>query len=74
LADDTVRIEIAFSGGPITAANVTQASADALEKALASGASGTHSLDTDDGRLTIGLSGVAYVKRFARDSRVGFGL
>ena len=49
-------------------------SADALEHALASGSQGTHQLDTDDGRTAIVLGRVAYLKRFARDSRVGFGL
>jgi hypothetical protein len=71
---DSVRIEVAFAGGPIIAANVSPASADALEHALASGSQGTHQLDTDDGRTAIVLGRVAYMKRFARDSRVGFGL
>jgi hypothetical protein len=71
---DFVRIEIAFAGGPIFAANVSSKSADALEHALASGSQGTHQLDTDDGRTAIVLGRVAYMKRFVRDSRVGFGL
>ncbi len=71
---DFVRIEVAFAGGPIIAANVAPAGADALEHALAAGAQGTHQLDTDDGRVAIVLGSVAYMKRFARDSRVGFGL
>ena len=71
---DSVRIEVAFAGGPTIAANVSPASADALEYALASGSHGTHQLDTDDGRTALVLTRVAYVKRFARDSRVGFGL
>ena len=29
--------------------------------------------DADDGRYTIALRRVVYVKRFARESRVGFG-
>jgi hypothetical protein len=73
-APDSVRIEVAFVGGPIIAANVAPAGADALEHALASGSPGTHQLDTDDGRTVIVLSRVAYLKRFSRDSRVGFGL
>ncbi len=71
---ESVRIEVAFVGGPTIAANVSPASADALEHALAAGAQGTHQLDTDDGRTAIVLGRVAYLKRFARDSRVGFGL
>ena len=30
-------------------------------------------LDAEDGRYTIALQRVVYVKRFARESRVGFG-
>lgn len=71
---DSVRIEVAFVGGPIIAANVSPASADALEHALASGSQGTHQLDSDDGRIALVLGRVAYVKRFDRDARVGFGL
>jgi hypothetical protein len=71
---DSVRIEVAFVGGPIIAANVTPAGADALEHALAAGSQGSHQLDTDDGRTMLVLGQVAYMKRFARDSRVGFGL
>ena len=71
---DSVRIEVAFAGGPIIAANVSAAGDDALESALASGTQGAHQLDTDDGRVAIVLERVAYMKRFARDSRVGFGL
>jgi hypothetical protein len=75
LADtDSVRIEVAFRGGPVYAALVSSKDADALEKALASGAGGAHQLDTDDGRTTVVLNQVVYLKRYARDSRVGFGL
>jgi len=71
---DSVRIEVAFSGGPTIAATVAPAGADALEHALASGSQGTHQLDTDDGRVIVVLASVAYMKRYSRDSRVGFGL
>lgn len=71
---ESVRIEIAFVGGPILAANVPAAAADAIERALAASSQGAHQIDTDDGRITVVLDRVAYVKRFARESRVGFGL
>ena len=72
---DSVRVEVAFTGGPTIAATVSPAGADALEHALAvRRAGGTHQLDTDDGRVIVVLGNVAYLKRFARDSRVGFGL
>lgn len=71
---ESVRVEVAFTGGPTIAANVSPAGADALEHALASGSQGTHQLDTDDGRVIVVLGSVVYLKRFAREARVGFGL
>jgi hypothetical protein len=77
--DERVRIEIAFEGGQIMGALVTQANADALEQALGSAevragaGEAALSLDAEDGRYTIALQRVVYVKRFARDSPVGFG-
>jgi hypothetical protein len=76
---ERVRIEVAFDGGQIMGALVTPASADALEQALGSAEvrAGTReaalALDAEDGRYTLALQRVVYVKRFARESRVGFG-
>ncbi len=71
---DSVRVEVAFVGDQIVSANVTLASADALERAVTAGSGGTIQLDAEDGRITVVVPQVVYVKRFARDSRVGFGL
>jgi hypothetical protein len=71
---DSVRVEIAFDGGQIMSAIVTVTGADELERQLASGAGGTYALDASDGRYTVALQRVVYVKRFARESRVGFGI
>jgi hypothetical protein len=74
-----VRIEIGFDGGQVMGALVDQAGADELERALASAdvradaGDAAFSLETEDGRYTIALRRVVYVKRFARDTRVGFG-
>lgn len=73
-SDESVRIELAFEGGPILAATVSAADADALERAVAATAHGTLQLDTDDGRVSVVVSRVVYVKRFAREARVGFGI
>ena len=76
---ERVRIEIAFDGGQIMSALVTTAAADALEQALGAAdlRAGTGeaalSLEAEDGRYTIALQRVVYVKRFLRESRVGFG-
>jgi hypothetical protein len=76
---ERVRIEIAFDGGQIMSAVVSAASADALEQALgaadirAGTGEASLSLDAEDGRYTVALQRVVYVKRFLRESRVGFG-
>ena len=60
-------------------ASVNPAGADALEQALGSAdvradaGDAAFALDAEDGRYTIALRRVVYVKRFARESRVGFG-
>src|ERR687896_147613 len=76
---ERVRIEVAFDGGQIMGALVSPDSADALEQALGSAdvragaGDAALALEADDGRYTIALQRVVYVKRFARESRVGFG-
>ena len=76
---ERVRIEVAFDGGQIMGAFVSPASADALEQALgaadvrAGAGDAALSLEAEDGRYTIALQRVVYVKRYARESRVGFG-
>ncbi len=71
---DRVRIEIAFDGGQIMGALVSVEDADALERALASGEEGSIALDASAGRYVVHVRRVVYVKRFARESRVGFGV
>jgi hypothetical protein len=71
--DDRTRIEIAFEGGAAIGVLVSGDSADALERALESGGNGSFKLEAEDGHYTVALKRVVYVKRFARESRVGFG-
>ena len=71
--NEQVRLEIAFEGGQIMGALVATASADALERALSAGGDAALSLDAADGRYTVAVHKIVYVKRFARESRVGFG-
>ncbi len=52
---------------------VTSKSADAFEEALSAGASGVLTLEAQDGNVLLALPRVLYAKRFARESRVGFG-
>ena len=70
---DHARIEIAFDGGQIMGALVAPESADELERALAERTVESLTLEAEDGRYTVALPRIVYVKRFTRESRVGFG-
>ncbi len=72
MADDLIRVEIGFAGGQILSWLVTPDSADALDRNLGAGASSTLTLDAQEGTVTLVLDRVLYVKRYARESRVGF--
>lgn len=73
MAENTyVRMEIGFDGGQILSWLVSSESADALERKLTDGASGTVALEAQDGPIVVVLDRVLYAKRFAREARVGF--
>ncbi len=67
------RIEIAFDGQQVLSVLVTLATADELDAALAGDRDGSFVFEAEDGRYTVSLSRVVFVKRWARESRVGFG-
>jgi hypothetical protein len=73
VAEERARIEVAFDGGQVMSILVGPEGAEELERALATSDDHAFSLEADDGRYTIALRRVVYVKRFARESRVGFG-
>jgi hypothetical protein len=72
-ADGRIRLEIAFEGGQTLLAAVTADVADGLQRALAGGDDTVFELDSDDVHYVIALRRVVYVKRFARETRIGFG-
>jgi hypothetical protein len=71
--NELVRIEVGLDGGQILSALVTPASADALDRALHLPAAGPVELEAQDGVIVLFLPRVVYVKRFAREGRLGFG-
>ncbi len=77
--DERIRIEIGFDGGQALSIVVHNGAAEAFEQAVAgaearSGAGeGAVRLEADDGVYTVALRQVTYVRRFLRESRVGFG-
>ena len=71
-SEERIVLEIGFDGGQIMGARVTAESADRFESELSRGQDGAVVLDADDGRYTIPLRRVVYVKRLTRESRLGF--
>jgi hypothetical protein len=72
MAEERVRIEIGFDGGQVMGVLVEASTADKLEQALGDARDGAFGLDAEDGRYTVSLKRVVYVKRFMREGRVGF--
>ena len=72
MAEDRLRIEIGFDGGQIMGAIVETDTVDDLERSLGQGSDGAFAIESEDGRYTISLRRIVYVKRFTREARVGF--
>jgi hypothetical protein len=70
---ERTRIEIAFEGPQTLSVVVPANIVDELDAALAAGRDGSFAFDAEDGRYAVVLRRIVYVKRFARESRVGFG-
>ncbi len=51
---------------------VSVAAADAVERAVAAGSGGTVDIETDDGRITLVVPRIAYLKRYTRGAQPGF--
>lgn len=69
---ERIVLHLGFRGGEVLVVRAPAADADALEAALRAGTEGVAELDAEDGRLLVVLSKVSYVKRYAREGRVGF--
>jgi hypothetical protein len=72
-SNEHIRIEVGFEGSQIMSALVTKEAAEELEQALTGGKGGSLVLETEDGRYTVALERVVYLKRFNREGRLGFG-
>ena len=70
---ERIRLEIGFEGAQALTVYVTVEVASELDKALADGSDGAYAFDAEDGRYTVAVRKIVFVKRFARESRVGFG-
>jgi hypothetical protein len=70
--NELVRVEIGFHGGDVLAARVPVADAEALEGHLRRREDAVVEVNAQDARYLVVLAQVLYVKRYARESRVGF--
>ena len=70
--DERVRVEVAFEGGQIVGGLVSPESVDRFRGALAD-ESAVFDLETEDGTYVVALKKVVYVKRFSRETHIGFG-
>jgi hypothetical protein len=73
VAEEQIRIEIAFQGGQTIGAIASSSAVDGLKAALDGSANGTYELQAEDGTYIIPLGAVVYVKRFSRETHIGFG-
>jgi hypothetical protein len=70
---DRIRIDIAFDGQQVLSVLVPLQTAEDLDRALAGDHDSSYSFEAEDGRYTIVPRRVVFVKRYGRESRVGFG-
>jgi hypothetical protein len=71
-SNEVVRVEVGFRGGEVLAARVTTKDADALEERLRAREDAVVELQAQDARFLVVLAQVLFVKRYAREARVGF--
>ena len=69
---ERVWLEIAFEGGQALRVTVPLEVAEELDRGLASEGDSI-SFEAEDGRYTLALKKIVFVKRYAREATVGFG-
>jgi hypothetical protein len=69
---DRVWLEIAFEGGQALRVTVPLAIAEELDRAISS-EDESIMFEADDGRYTLALKKIVFVRRSAREATVGFG-
>jgi hypothetical protein len=71
VADERLRIEIGFAGGQTIGAVVASSAFDALKTGLRD-KDGVIEVEAEDGTYLLPARSVAYVKRWSRESQIGF--
>ena len=73
MPDERLRVEIAFTGGQTVGLVTSSEAVDGLREALAAG-DGAYELEAEEGTVVVSLHAVTYVKRFSRETHIGFGV
>lgn len=73
MADERARVEIGFEGGGLASIVATSSAADDLQKKLEKGEDGVLPIEGEDATYVVVLRKIVYLKRFGRESQVGFG-
>ncbi len=73
MADERVQLEIAFTGGQTISVSATVKAADGLTAALAADEPVYELEGEENAHYVLPLRSIVYVKRSAREMRIGFG-
>ena len=73
MADERVHLEIAFEGGQTIGVSVPAKAADGLAAALAAEQAVYELEGEETTKYVLPLRAIVYVKRSARETRIGFG-
>lgn len=70
MSDEHLRIQIGFDSGQTVTALISEPSFDELKAAL--GGDSVLEVATEDGSIVVPVRAVSYVKRFSRETSIGF--
>ena len=73
MRESRIRIEIGFRGGGTLGALIAETEFATFRQALQARDDAVIELEADDGHYLVAVSSVDYVKRFSRDTQIGFG-
>lgn len=70
MSDDLLRIQIGFDSGQTVTALISEPSFEELKAALSGDT--VIEIATEDGSIVVPVRAVSYVKRFSRETSIGF--
>jgi hypothetical protein len=71
---ESVKVDVAFKSGQTLSLTVSPAVLAEIEEALLKGEPDSVTFEAEDGRYTVVVRMISFLKRPVRESRVGFGV